>query len=266
MHEKHASIAVGPDSPTHLSVLGVRIANMSQPEAIETMEAAINAEDGRSRALYIVNAHTLNLGHEDPSYRRVLNSGNLVFGDGTGVRWAGRVQGVTMRANLVGTDLVPELFRTTAGRGYRYFLLGATAETIALAAREAEKRFPGWELAGHHHGYVIEDSADAIERINAAAPHVLLVGMGNPLQERWIHDHLHELRVPLSVGVGGLFDHWGGNLSRAPGWIRHLGVEWLQILLQQPHKWRRYLLGNWQFVARMLRTAAPQPVAGPSTR
>jgi len=158
-----------------------------------------------------------------------------------------------MRDNLVGTDLMPELFVATAGRGYRYYLLGATPETIERAAATAKAAFPGWEQAGYHHGYVIEDSAEAIADINRCKPHVLLVGMGNPLQERWIHDHLHELEVPLSVGVGGLFDHWGGNLTRAPLWVRRLGIEWLQILLQQPHKWQRYLIGNWKFLLRVPR-------------
>jgi N-acetylglucosaminyldiphosphoundecaprenol N-acetyl-beta-D-mannosaminyltransferase len=190
-----------------------------------------------------------------------LNSAFRVFGDGTGVRWAARAQGIRLYDNLVGTDLVPEFFAATAGEGFRYFLLGATASTIQRAAATAENRFPGWELAGCHHGYVQEDSAakEVIEQINASGADVLLVGMGNPLQEMWIHRHLNELRVPLAIGVGGLFDHWAGNIQRAPKWVRKLGYEWLQLLLQQPHKWRRYLLGNPKFVYRMLKDAYSQP-------
>ncbi|TFH20944.1 MAG: WecB/TagA/CpsF family glycosyltransferase [Myxococcales bacterium] len=247
-------------------VLGVRIANLTQGEAIEQIEGVLRSGDGVSHGLFIVNAHTLNLAFEDHDYRSILNDGYAVYGDGTGVRWAARARGVRMRDNLVGTDLVPALFEQTAGRKYRYFLLGSSAETIERAAAYAERKFPGWDLAGYHHGYVIDDSAAAIAKINEARPHVLLVGMGNPLQERWIHDHLHELRVPLSIGVGGLFDHWGGTLERAPLWVRRLGVEWLQILLQQPHKWRRYLIGNWTFLARVPREpteiSAPGPALG----
>jgi N-acetylglucosaminyldiphosphoundecaprenol N-acetyl-beta-D-mannosaminyltransferase len=240
-----------------VDVLGVGIANLSQTEAVVAMKQLIDCDDDVSRGLFIVNAHTLNLAHENPAYRDVLNGGSMVFGDGTGVRWAARHKGVQMRANLVGTDLLPTLLCATAGLGYRYFLLGSTEETIANAARTAKYLFPGWTLAGYHHGYVIDDSRRAIEEINAAKPHLLMVGMGNPLQEQWIHDHLDELRVPLSVGVGGLFDHWGGNLKRAPLWVRRLGVEWLQILLQQPQqKWRRYIIGNGQFLARIARDGA----------
>ncbi len=250
---------------TNVSVLGVSIANPSCEEAIATIESWITASDDVARSLYVVNAHTLNLAYENPTYRRVLNGSTAVFGDGTGVRWAARVQGVRMRANLVGTDLVPDLFDATAGRGYRYFLLGSTEAAIERAARYARSRFPGWELAGYHHGYLLDDSARVIDRINQARPDLLLVGMGNPLQERWIHGYLPELRVPLSIGVGGLFDHWAGNLKRAPGWVRYLGIEWLQILLQQPHKWRRYLIGNWLFLARLRHMFGP-PAAQPTQR
>jgi len=207
-----------------------------------------------TRPVYIVNAHTLNLASESQTYREILNSGHVVFADGTGARWAARLRGVRLKANLVGTDLVPAFFRTTSGRGYRYFLLGANHETIHRAAETSRRMFPGWQLAGFHHGYVQDEigAAKVIDEINAAYPHVLLVGMGNPLQEQWIHRHRASLQVPVSIGVGGLFDHWGGNLQRAPVWVRRHGLEWTQLLLQQPHKSRRYLLGIPKFLLRMV--------------
>ncbi len=238
-----------------LSIMGVELTDLSQPEALELIEGLIRQPDGKSHAIFIVNAHTLNTATDDPEYRRVLNSAYRVFGDGTGVRWAARYRGVRLKENLVGTDLVPQLFEETAGRGYRYFLLGADPESIARAASKAAAMFPGWTQAGFHHGYVHGRDAEVIARINASKADLLLVGMGNPLQEKWIARYLDQLRVPVCVGVGGLFDHWAGNLQRAPRWVRRLGYEWLQLLLQQPHKWRRYLVGNPKFLYRMIRAA-----------
>lgn len=238
-----------------VTIFGVRIANYSQPQAIDLIESLLQQD--RTGALYIVNAHTLNLAAENEHYRALINRAHRVLGDGTGVRWAARRRGVRMKDNLVGTDLVPALFETTAGRGYRYFLLGADPDTIVQAARTCEISFPGWELAGFHHGYFSIEQTDAvIETINTARPHVLLVGMGNPRQEIWIDTHRRRLRVPIAIGVGGLFEHWAGNLKRAPLWMRRQGLEWLQLLLQQPHKWRRYLIGNPKFVVRMISQAA----------
>jgi N-acetylglucosaminyldiphosphoundecaprenol N-acetyl-beta-D-mannosaminyltransferase len=155
-----------------------------------------------------------------------------------------------MQDNVNGTDLTPELFRATAGRGYRYFLLGADRESIPRAAEHARKTFTGWAQAGFHHGYVNDAGreSEVISQINRARPHLLLVAMGNPLQERWIHDHRHQLEVPLGMAVGGLFSYWAGNIRRSPSWLRRCGLEWLGILLQQPHKARRYLIGNPKFL------------------
>jgi N-acetylglucosaminyldiphosphoundecaprenol N-acetyl-beta-D-mannosaminyltransferase len=186
----------------------------------------------------------------------VLADADIVFGDGTGVRLAARLKGVNLRDNLVGTDLLPAFFRAHLASGYRYFLLGAAPDTVHRAARRLRCAYPGIQIVGHHHGYVgAAEAPDVIDLINQAGPDMLLVAMGNPIQEQWIHRYRDALRVPVCIGVGGLFDHWAGNLRRAPQWVQSAGIEWLQILLQQPHKWRRYLLGNPKFVFHAVQDA-----------
>jgi N-acetylglucosaminyldiphosphoundecaprenol N-acetyl-beta-D-mannosaminyltransferase len=240
-----------------VAILGVTISNLSTKEAIDLIVQLILEKADDTHAIYIVNAHTLNMATEDAQYHEVLNSAYKVLGDGTGVRWAARQRGVLMRDNLVGTDLIPELFEATPGRGYRYFLLGGDPQAASLAADHCSKRYRGWNLAGFHHGYLNqEERTKVIQIINKAEPDLLLVGMGNPKQEQWIYEHRHELKVPVAIGVGGLFDHWAGNLNRAPLWVRKRGFEWLQLMLQQPHKWQRYLIGNPKFLVRIT-SAAP---------
>jgi N-acetylglucosaminyldiphosphoundecaprenol N-acetyl-beta-D-mannosaminyltransferase len=238
------------------SLLGVRIHNLTRRQAVERLDEAIGRRDGRTTTVFFVNAHTLNLAADDPDYRAVLNRGDLVLADGTGVRWAARLQGVRVAENLNGTDFAPALFESTVGRDYSYFLLGADAATIPRAADYARQSFQGWSQAGFHDGYLTDDAATerVIERIHAARPDVLLVGMGNPIQERWIMRNLLRLEVPVCMGVGGLFDFWAGNVRRAPRWIRRMGQEWAWRLVEQPRqKARRYLIGNPLFLARVLR-------------
>jgi N-acetylglucosaminyldiphosphoundecaprenol N-acetyl-beta-D-mannosaminyltransferase len=240
-----------------LNVLGVRITDVDMPRALEIVQDMIHCNDGRTRGVYFVNAHALNLAVSQRAYREVLNAGDCVFGDGTGVRWAARLQGVHLRDNVNGTDLVPALLNAGPDFKCRYFLLGTDEKSIRIAAEHARAKFPNWTLAGFHHGYLNnpEIDAQAVSMINRAQPDLLLVGMGNPLQELWIHNHRNQLRVPLCMGVGGLFQYWAGTLQRAPRWLRGRGFEWLGIMAQQPKKAGRYVVGNPLFLARILREA-----------
>jgi N-acetylglucosaminyldiphosphoundecaprenol N-acetyl-beta-D-mannosaminyltransferase len=241
-----------------LQVLGVDILDATLDEAVTALRRSIERCDGTSRSVYFVNAHTLNLATEDPTYRRALNDADFVYGDGTGVRWATRLtHGRSPRDNVNGTDLVPALLESTAGRGYRHYLLGASGPVVERAARQCGRLFPGWTVAGHHHGY-LDRAAEArvVDEVNALGCELLLVGMGNPLQEQFIARNRSRLRVPLCLGVGGLFAYWAGDLTRAPAWMRKAGSEWLYLMLAQPRKLRRYAVGNPLFLSRVLRSRA----------
>jgi N-acetylglucosaminyldiphosphoundecaprenol N-acetyl-beta-D-mannosaminyltransferase len=247
-----------------LQILGVDILDATIDEAVATLTREIQAYDGTtSRSVYFVNAHTLNLATENPAYCATLAAADYVFGDGTGVRWAARLlHAHRLRDNVNGTDLVPRLFDETAGRGYRFYLLGATPDVIERAARRCGELFPGWTLAGWHHGY-LDAVAErcVVEDINALQCQMLLVGMGNPLQEAFIARNRSRLRVPLCLGIGGLFTYWSGDLQRAPAWVRKAGSEWLYLMLVQPRKFRRYALGNPLFLGRVARSRRRRALA-----
>lgn len=243
---------VAPDKL--VNIFDIEIIDVSIEEAVGLLAQTLEEPRQRSRSVYFVNADTVNQASRNQAFRQILQQGDLVFGDGTGVRWAARLlRGVRLAANLNGNDLIEPFLARTAGRGYRYYLLGSTADIVERAAGAAQERFSGWDLVGFHHGYFDAALGRAlVARINQARPHLLLVGMGQPLQETWIHQHLHELRVPLCAGIGGLLHYWAGDRARAPMWVRKLGAEWAYILMHQPNKRRRYMLGNPRFLARLV--------------
>lgn len=232
-----------------VDIIGTRFLDMGFDEALDEMERVLDS--GERRTVHFANAATLNLAAADAAYRRALNDADYVYGDGTGVRWAAAMRGVRLQSNLNGTDLMPALIERRAG--IRVFLLGGTEALNEAAARGFPEIFSGAVLAGRHHGYFDHrNCGEVIDLINAARPDLLLVGFGNPLQERWISTWKDRLDVPLTAGVGGLFSYWAGSLTRAPERFRRYGVEWLHILASQPHKARRYLLGNPLFLLRMM--------------
>ena len=232
-------------------ILGVTIEDLAIDEALAQLRTDVRGP--ARRTLFFANAHTLRLAHRSAAFRQVLNAGDHVFGDGTGVRWAARLQGVRLRANLNGTDLIPAFMRAASGDDLRYYLLGAEPEVVARTAAVTTARFPGWTLAGYHHGFLDAAASDRIvAEINAARPHLLLVGMGNPIQEQWIAAYRHRLEANLAVGVGGLFSYLSGDYRRAPLALRRRGLEWLAVLFSQRRKWRRYVVGAPLFLVSVV--------------
>ena len=100
-------------------LFGVPLINATRAEAIDVLLGWVRAPASGSRSVYLVNAHTLNLACADAAFRAVLAGADAVFGDGSGVRLAARLQGRRLRDNLVGTDLVPELFAASGVAGAR---------------------------------------------------------------------------------------------------------------------------------------------------
>jgi N-acetylglucosaminyldiphosphoundecaprenol N-acetyl-beta-D-mannosaminyltransferase len=202
-----------------------------------------------------VNAHTLNLAWSDPSFRDVLNQADLLLNDGSGVQLASRLAGRSFPDNLVGTDLTPQLCERAAARDVGVFLLGGRVGISERAVARLRQIVPGLRICGFHHGYFREAEVGRVrDLINGSGAGILLVAFGNPLQETWIHRNASKLRCDLCVGVGGLFDHLAGGLARAPSWMRRAGIEWIHILMGQPHKWRRYIVGNPLFVVRAVKS------------
>ena len=65
---------------------------------------------------------------------------------------------------------------------------------------------------------------------------------------------VHELQIPVMIGVGGTFDVMAGKAKRAPVWMQRAGLEWSYRLLRQPSRFVR-MLALPRFVARVLLSA-----------
>jgi N-acetylglucosaminyldiphosphoundecaprenol N-acetyl-beta-D-mannosaminyltransferase len=102
-----------------------------------------------------------------------------------------------------------------------------------------------------------EDRA-AEERINAARPDIVWVGLSTPKQEHWMASHVGRLTAPVLIGVGAAFDFHAGLKKQAPRWIQRSGLEWLFRLSTEPRRlWHRYLINNpwflWLILHQLLR-------------
>jgi exopolysaccharide biosynthesis WecB/TagA/CpsF family protein len=244
----HLALVPPPAGGPVCVILGIPFAAVSLEEAVARVQDMMRS--GRPHQIVLANAHTMNCACADPQDHAILRRAALVLRDGAGLELAAMLRGRRLRHNFVGTDFVPALLARLAP-GVRVYLYGAAPGVAAAAARALGARCPGIRIVGVEHGFAREGVADAVR---AAAPDVLLVALGNPLQERWIDAHRDRLGVPVAIGVGALFDYLAGRVPRAPQWMRSLRAEWVFRLAIEPRRlWRRYLVGNGAFLWRVLR-------------
>ena len=215
--------------------------------------------DGAPKRVMYANAHVLNQSSGDCELRGALESADLVYCDGYGVRLAAKALEVPVPHRMTGADWIWALAALCEQAGESVYLLGSEPGIASRAADRLGRTFPDLEVAGSHHGYFETGSPHderVVEHINACRPSILLVGMGTPKQELWVRDNAHRLDVGVLWTVGALFDVVSGKVPRAPGWLADNGLEWIFRLAIEPGRmWRRYLLGNPVFVHRVMAQA-----------
>jgi exopolysaccharide biosynthesis WecB/TagA/CpsF family protein len=134
------------------------------------------------------------------------------------------------------------------------FLMGAEPGVAEHAAEIFRDQIPSLQVAGVHHGFPRADD-DVVTTIRDADADLLMVAMGNPLQEKWLLRNLGRTGARMGVGVGAFFDFTTGTQRRAPGWLNRIGLEWVFRLLHDPKRmWRRYVIGNPLFLWRAWKT------------
>jgi N-acetylglucosaminyldiphosphoundecaprenol N-acetyl-beta-D-mannosaminyltransferase len=103
--------------------------------------------------------------------------------------------------------------------------------------------YPNVSVLGRHHGFFEQkDEVQMIDEIAALRPDVLVVALGAPKAEFWIHKYKNKLNARVAIGVGGSLDIIAGTVKRAPLIWQKLNAEWLYRLINQPSRWRRQLI------------------------
>ena len=240
------------DFPT-IEILGVPFARLDTAGALEQAELLYERESPAMVAH--ANVHTLNLTVEDPAYKEVLRAADMVLNDGKGVMLGARLLGSRFPADLNGNAVTPLVVERAAEREWPTYLLGAKPGVAEKLADVLRALHPGIRIVGHHHGHFsAEEEPEVVLRIRELGTGLLLVGMGNPYQERFLARRLTETGARLGIGVGAYFDFMTGTVPRSPEWMNRYGLEWVHRLSMEPKRlWRRYLIGNPAFVARVIK-------------
>lgn len=233
--------------PTY-SVFGFKINPCTQEQLFDH----VFARSGQ-RTFVSLNLHGMYLCIKNSKVCAVHERENAVVRiDGMPVVWLAKVASlkVTRQQRTPWNYFFWPLLRRAAAEGRRIFYLGSTAEVFDWGLALIGRSLPDLQIGGHN-GYfdARPDSGECcavVDAINAFAPDILLVGMGMPRQEEFIHDVADRLAVPVIMTCGAAMEVLVGVLPRPPRWISDSGLEGPFRLLYSPRRtWRRYLVEPW---------------------
>lgn len=227
-----------------LTIFGVPIDAVTLREATDRLCLMLE-EEGQHHVL-TPNPEMLLAARANETFRLVLQSSALNVPDGYGLILASLFLGNPLPERVSGIDLLTALCLRIEGP---VFLLGAEAGVAARAGEALRSCNPALLIAGTHSGSPnASEEEEILQKINSSSAKVLFVAFGSPRQDLWIARNLRRMpMIKVAMGVGGSFDFLAGGRSRAPHWMRSIGLEWLWRLIQEPKRARRILRAVFLF-------------------
>jgi len=191
-----------------------------------------------------LNAMMVAEADRQPWLNEYIRRSELVVADGSGITIALKLMKGEHVEKVAGVDLVEGLLCQNKAS---LFLIGGTPFAHDDMMSDIKRRFDKARIVGTCHGYFgPEDKQKLIVRVSEISPDVILVGMGVPLQERFINELREQLSHGVAIGVGGSFDVVSGRVERAPKWIVDCHLEWAFRGIKQPFRIKKWgLLGRF---------------------
>jgi N-acetylglucosaminyldiphosphoundecaprenol N-acetyl-beta-D-mannosaminyltransferase len=257
-----------------VSILGFDFDDLTQDGLIERIGKSLRE---RSRCwIATLNVNLICLAARERSFRALLGSADVLTADGMPIVWVSRLGEHPLRERVTGADLLKPLAVHAARESWRIFLCGGEPGVAERVAESLCSLAPGLQVAGMAAPVFPSEAATTdpalnqplLGAIHESRPDILLVALGSPKQEKWIHHHLEtrQLDVPVVVGIGAGFDFLAGRQRRAPQWMRNSGLEWLHRMASQPFRLGpRYVLDGLSFARLFVQSMRRAPLQSTDT-
>ncbi len=235
-------------------IWGCDFARVDMHDILERADAVIRAR--QPKYFITANLNYIMLSHERPSLAPINRDADAIIADGHPIVARSRFTSNPLPCRVTGSDMIIDLARMAAQKGYRIFFLGGAPGVATRAAAKLHQMFPDLQIAGcvapPFRPLTEEEHDELSNRIRQSRTDILLVAFGQPKGELWIYQNYKQLQVPLSIQLGASFDFLAGTAKRAPRMWQRLYCEWLYRALSEPRRLApRYLANAW-FLAKAL--------------
>jgi N-acetylglucosaminyldiphosphoundecaprenol N-acetyl-beta-D-mannosaminyltransferase len=225
-----------------INLFGARIDCLNMREAVNEIDGWLRAPREKCRFVVTPNVDHAVILESNADLRAAYADASLVLVDGWPVQWAARWTRGVIPPRVPGSDLTPALLAAAKSKGpMRVFLLGAAPGVAQRAARSIHAQYGNVEVAGCYSpplGFERDEQENEriLMLIRESNPDLLIVGLGAPKQELWVHRHQQQIAAKAALCVGATIDFLAGEKKRAPKWIQSLGLEWAHRMCSEPKR------------------------------
>lgn len=216
-----------------------------------TFEQAVDWAYSKHGQIVTINPEMISAAQKNSDFAEIINSAELVVADGIGVEIGLKILGYKVK-RIAGIDLGKALVEKFTASGKSVAMIGAKPGVVDSAIENLSKEYQNLNVVYSHDGYFDNDE-DIIKSVISANPDLILVALGSPKQEFFIHNLKEKLPNSTLIGLGGSFDVWAGVVERAPIIYQKLGLEWLYRTLKEPKRFKRIFPTLPLFVLKVLK-------------
>ena len=235
-----------------VDILGVRVRPLSLAQTVDAVEDCIRR--GERQYGVFINVYNVIEARRDAGYRQALNEADFPMADGIPLVWASRVLRDPVPGRVCGPDFLVAMNQRAADRGYTVYIMCGGDRKAERTAEAFQKIHPHIKVVGAWTppwGPISEQNNKFIlGELSRLQPDILWLGLGAPLQERWVWENRERIDAHFTGAVGGAFDYHIGMRKRAPKWMQHRGLEFWYRISQDPSLFwkKRHYADFHQFV------------------
>ncbi|WP_394662052.1 lipopolysaccharide N-acetylmannosaminouronosyltransferase [uncultured Pantoea sp.] len=224
----------------HYAIRGVDLHAFNDMESFVSFLLPDNTP--RRGTLIAINAEKMLTLEEDAQLRALISEAEFKYPDGISIVRSLRKKYPRLQVSrIAGADLWEALMERAGRTGIPVFLIGGREQVLQETCDKLQRQW-NVNIVGSQNGYFAPADREALfARIAASGAKIVTVAQGSPRQELLMRDCRQHWPDALYMGVGGTYDVFTGNVTRAPRLWQRLGLEWLYRLIRQPSRWRRQL-------------------------
>ena len=239
-----------------VSILGTQVSCLNYSKTISIIKQTISHK--QVGYVCVAAVHLIMECFDDLRLQTSINQALCVTADGMPLVWIQKLLG-NSASRVYGPELTLCLCQYAEKIGWKVFFVGGSTGEGYKMTMELHKRYPRLAIAGTFDTPVRplpeKQNYKLVKQLNITKPELIFVGLGCPLQERWMINNRPKIRQGVMIGVGAAFDFISKTKRQAPTWVQSLGFEWFVRLIQDPKRlWKRYTVTNARFILYFLKS------------